>query len=72
MAPRSVQTFVWREDGGHFAFRLWFFPVLAIGVNYFVELRGIKHDLGIKLPTTKFFERHEACVANVLQHVFVK
>ena len=32
-------------------------PLLAIGASFYVELRGLLHDLGIKQRTWKWFSR---------------
>ena len=37
----SKCTFIWADEHAHGKFRLWHFPLLEEGQNFYVELRGV-------------------------------
>lgn len=55
-----VDDLVLYKDTIGLRLRFWLFAGLAVGSNFYVELRGVLRDLGLKLATWKWFSRLSA------------
>ena len=62
----SKCTFIWADEHAHGKFRLWHFPLLEEGQNFYVEFRGVLADMLVKSVPWKWLQFSEANLLSCL------